>query len=61
MRLAAGELATLEGVDYLRIGMLDLARDLGNPGQCDHPRSVRRSPMPRAGSSAPVSRCAMDS
>lgn len=34
----AGELAALEGVDYLSFGLLDLAQDLGYPGQSDHPQ-----------------------
>lgn len=32
----AGELAALEGVDYLSFGLLDLAQDLGHPGRSDH-------------------------
>ncbi len=32
----AGELAALEGIDYLSFGLLDLAQDLGYPGQSDH-------------------------
>jgi 2-keto-3-deoxy-L-rhamnonate aldolase RhmA len=33
----AGELAALDGVDYLSFGMLDLAQDMGHPGRSDHP------------------------
>jgi 2-keto-3-deoxy-L-rhamnonate aldolase RhmA len=33
----AGELAALDGVDYLSFGLLDLAQDMGYPGQADHP------------------------
>ena len=33
----AGDLAALEGIDYLSFGLLDLAQDLGYPGQSDHP------------------------
>jgi 2-keto-3-deoxy-L-rhamnonate aldolase RhmA len=33
----AGELAALEGIDYLSFGMLDLAQDMGYPGQSEHP------------------------
>ncbi|WP_213953677.1 aldolase/citrate lyase family protein [Variovorax sp. dw_954] len=33
----AGELAAIEGVDYLSFGMLDLAQDMGHPGRADHP------------------------
>jgi 4-hydroxy-2-oxoheptanedioate aldolase len=33
----AGELAALDGIDYLSFGMLDLAQDMGYPGQSDHP------------------------
>src|SRR5262245_47971301 len=34
---AAGELAAVEGVDYLSFGMLDLAQSFGQPGNPDHP------------------------
>jgi 4-hydroxy-2-oxoheptanedioate aldolase len=33
----AGELAAMEGVDYLSFGMHDLAQGMGYPGQSDHP------------------------
>jgi 4-hydroxy-2-oxoheptanedioate aldolase len=33
----AGELAALDGIDYLSFGLLDLAQDMGYPGQSDHP------------------------
>jgi 4-hydroxy-2-oxoheptanedioate aldolase len=32
----AGELAAQEGVDYLSYGMMDLAQDLGHPGEPGH-------------------------
>lgn len=34
---AAGEIAALDGVDYLSFGMNDLAQALGRPGEPDHP------------------------
>jgi 4-hydroxy-2-oxoheptanedioate aldolase len=34
---AAGELAAVEGVDYMSFGMMDLAQSLGHPGNPGHP------------------------
>jgi 2-keto-3-deoxy-L-rhamnonate aldolase RhmA len=34
---AAGDLASVQGVDYLSFGLLDLAQSLGHPGNPDHP------------------------
>jgi 4-hydroxy-2-oxoheptanedioate aldolase len=33
----AGDLAAMDGVDYLSFGMHDLAQDMGHPGQSGHP------------------------
>jgi 2-keto-3-deoxy-L-rhamnonate aldolase RhmA len=34
---AAGELAAVEGVDYMSFGLMDLAQSLGHPGDPGHP------------------------
>jgi 2-keto-3-deoxy-L-rhamnonate aldolase RhmA len=34
---AAADIASLDGVDYLNFGMLDLAQSLGHPGDAAHP------------------------
>jgi len=34
---AAGALASVDGVDYLSFGMMDLAQSLGHPGEPGHP------------------------
>jgi 2-keto-3-deoxy-L-rhamnonate aldolase RhmA len=34
---AAGDLAAVEGVDYLSFGYMDLAQDMGHPGEPAHP------------------------
>ncbi len=34
---AAGDLAAVEGVDYMSFGMMDLAQSLGHPGNPGHP------------------------
>jgi 4-hydroxy-2-oxoheptanedioate aldolase len=44
---AAGEIAALDGVDYLSFGLNDLAQSLGHPGEPDHPEV--RAAVARAG------------
>lgn len=34
---AAANIATIEGVDYMSFGLMDLSQSLGYPGQPDHP------------------------
>lgn len=34
---AAGDIAALDGVDYMSFGLMDLSQALGHPGRTDHP------------------------